>query len=341
MIGVVADVTEQTLAAQRETEHRQRLQTLQDSLSSFVGMLTPDGTLVEANKTALERGGLARDDVIGRKFWDCWWWSFSEASRARAKDAVDRASQGENIRYDAPVRMAGGEMIMIDFQLVPNIDEAGRVTEVIPSAMDVTERVEAERRKDMLLAELEHRVKNILATVQAVTRFTARMARDKDHMAQSLTNRLGAISRTHDALTAGGWEGQSLKSLVEAEVAPYVNPGNGRFSHLGDDVALSPNTALLLGLALHELATNAAKYGAYSTETGRVEVSVREENGELAMLEWREVGGPPVARPEHEGFGTFLIQRLLRKELEASIKVSFEESGLRCVIERGEHASRT
>lgn len=336
MVGVIADVTEQKLAAQREAEQRQRLQTLQDSLSSFVGMLTPDGTVVEANATALDRGGLRRADVIGKKLWECRWWSFSAESQERLKASLERARQGESVRYDVPVRMDGEEMLTIDFQLVPNIDKTGQVTEIIPSAVDVTERVEAERRKDILLAELEHRVKNILATVQSVARFTARMARDKDHMAESLISRLGAISRTHDALTSGGWEGQTLRSLVEAEVAPYVDPQNGRFTYIGDEIALSPSTSLSIGLALHELATNAAKYGAYASDSGRVELRATTDGDEFARIEWREIGGPEVKPPEHEGFGTFLIQRLLQQELDASIDVVYEETGLRCVIERSE-----
>lgn len=340
MIGVVADVTDVTLAQAREAEQRQRLQKLQDSLSSFVGMLTPDGTLVEVNATALERGGLTRDDVIGRKFWDCWWWSFSDESQARLKDAVGRAAKGESLRYDVPARMAGDRMLTIDFQLVPNMDEGGRVTEIVPSAVDVTERVEAEQRKGLLLAELEHRVKNILATVQSVARFTARMAQDKEHMAESLIDRLGAISRTHDALTASGWQAQSLRSLVEAEVAPYADSGNGRFTYRGDDLLLEPGTVLSLGLAVHELATNAAKYGAYSTESGRVEVTAERDGKEFAWVEWREIGGPPVAPPDREGFGTFLVQKLLAQELKAKIRVSYDETGVKCLIEREEGASQ-
>ncbi|MEM5516330.1 chemotaxis protein CheB [Henriciella sp. AS95] len=333
MIGTVADVTDKTLSHQRETRQRQRMKTIQDSLNAFVGLLDPDGTVIEINAPALERGGLERDDVIGRKFWDCWWWSFSEDSKARLKEAVESAAQGESIRYDVPVRMAEGEMIVIDFQLVPRIGDDGEVEEIIPSAVDVNERVEAERRKDLLLAELEHRVKNILATVQAVARFTARMSQDKDQMAESLIQRLGAISRTHDALTSGGWKEQTLRALAESEVDPYANPDDGRFTYSGDEISLSPAAALSMGLALHELATNAAKYGAFSSDSGRVELFAEGDGDAFSRIEWRERGGPPVAPPEHQGFGTFLIQRLLERELDATIRVLFEREGLCCIIE--------
>jgi two-component system CheB/CheR fusion protein len=292
--------------------------------------------LLEANATALERGGLGREDVINRKFWDTWWWNFSEESQDRLKDAIARAAKGETVRYDVPARMAGGEMLIIDFQLVPDTDETGKVTQIIPSAVDVNARVEAERRKDMLLAELEHRVKNILATVQSVARFTARMAKDKDELAEGLINRLGAISRTHDALTSGGWQSQSLRSLVMTEVSPYVDPDDKRFVYSGGDLQLEPNTALLLGLALHELATNAAKYGAFSNENGRVEFNVELEDGAFSSIVWQEFDGPVVEEPDSEGFGTFLIQQLLVRELNASIDIDYAEAGLRCVITRND-----
>ena len=218
MIGVIADVTERQEALARERQEQDRLQRLQDSLSAFVGMLAPDGTLIEINVAALGRT-LGRKDVIGKKFWDCWWWSYSEESQTTLRDAVARAAAGERLRYDTEARMANGEMITLDFQLVPIFGADGRVIEIVPSAVDVTERVRAERHKDVLLAELEHRVKNTLATVQAIARFTARLSRNKESMAEGLVNRLAALSRSHDALDrkplgrAAAEVGRRLRSL--------------------------------------------------------------------------------------------------------------------------------
>ncbi len=334
MFGVIADVTEQRRAQEREEGHRRRLKRLQDSLSSFVGLLDPDGTLIEVNATALARGGIMREDVIGKKFWDCWWWSFSADSQDRLRDAVGRAAQGETLRYNVPVRMAKGERLIVDFQLVPSFDDDGRVTEIVPSAVDVTDRVQAEERKDLLLAELEHRVKNTLATVQAVARITARMAVSKEDMAVSLIGRIAAMARTHEALTASDWQGQTLRALVEAEVSSYVGSDNRRFSFIGDDIQLEPRRVLSIALAIHELATNAAKHGAFSNGEGRVEVRATCDGSDFTRLEWREMDGPPVVPPKREGFGTFLIQQMLKKELGAEIRVSYHETGLICVIER-------
>ena len=334
VISFSVDVTDQILAQQRDAEHRKRLQRLQDGLSAFVGMLDPDGTLTEANAVALGHGGLTREGVIGKKFWDCWWWTFSAEVQEGLKDAIARAAAGETVRYDVPSRMAGGEIIVIDLQLVPLTDEAGKVTEILPSAIDVTERVRAEERKDILLAELEHRVKNSLATAQAVARFTARTAESPEAMARSLADRLAAISRTHDALTRRDWAGQGLRALAEAETAPFVEPGDGRFTYFGDDLLLDPTTALSFGLALHELASNATKYGAFRNGVGQVEVHVRADDGDLARLSWTELDGPEVRPPERQGFGTFLIETLLARELNADIRLVYKSTGLECVIER-------
>ena len=332
LIGVVADITEKTRARQRERENLNRVQRLQNSLSAFVGILDTTGTLIEVNAAALERGGLSRSEVIGKKLWDCWWWSFSTRSQDRLKTAIDRAVNGEMSRYDVEVRMAGGQMAIIDFQLVPNFDEEGNVVEIVPSGVEVTQRVVAERQKDILLAELEHRVKNTLATVQAITRFTARMSKSKEDMAKSLVERLGAMSRTHDALTARDWKGQNLRALVETEIAPYIGAGKNRFTYRGDDMFLEPKTVLSLGLALHELATNAAKYGAFSNTSGRVEFTAEHDKDSTFKLEWCELDGPEVLPPDHEGFGTFLVQNLLEKELDATVRVLYNKSGVQWSI---------
>jgi two-component system CheB/CheR fusion protein len=334
LIGVVADVTELQEARERDLAERSRLQRLLDSLSSFVGLMDPDGTLLEANAPALQAGGLTSDEVIGRKLWDTSWWSFNAESRNRLKDAIARAANGETVRYDVPVRMAGDEMVTIDFQLAPIVGEDGVVREIVPSGIDITERVRAEERKDILLAELEHRVKNTLATVQAVARFSRRWAKDKEDMARSLSDRLAAIARTHDAMTASDWEGEQLRTLLRNELSPYIEVEGGRLQYDGDDLLLTPGNALPVGLAIHELATNAIKHGALTNDHGRIVVTVKANGNELQRFEWREVDGPSVAQPEEEGFGMFLIGTLLERELKASATVEFAVSGVRCVIER-------
>lgn len=452
------EITDEVAARQSADRARNRLQTLQDSLAAFVGMLTPDGTLTEANETALSAAGLKPGDVIGRKFWDAYWWNWSEDSQTRLKAAVAEAARGETVRYDAEVRVAGGAHIVIDFQLVPVIEADGSVSCIIPSAIDITQRLAAEEqlrealaqhqaffdntpvglamldlerrwirvnpafaalfgipacdhigkrpqevvpdgvfhpdpvaeirrtgqpilgyevrtptpafpgqerilvhnffpievdgemravgksvqdvteqraaedRQSLLIAELQHRVKNTLATVQSVARFTARHSEDKAALVASLQDRLAAIARSHDALTRDNWSGQWLTTLIRNEIMPYDNETSDRVTITGDDVRLNPAQVMSFGLALHELATNAAKYGALSVDGGRVEISIRAARGALSRLVWKEIGGPSVEAPTRTGFGSFLLDKVLGAELGATVTTEFESDGLRVVV---------
>lgn len=179
------------------------------------------------------------------------------------------------------------------------------MVELIASGIDVTDWRDAERRKDILLGELQHRVKNSLATVQAIMRFTARTAETKEALIESLQNRLGAISRTHDVLTQSDWNGGSLHRMLRDEIQPYADDVDTRLVIEGPDVTLPPDMALSLGLAIHELATNAAKYVALAQVTGTVTVEITQgDAGNLTRLRWSETGGPPVTAPQRTGFGS-------------------------------------
>ena len=151
-------------------------------------------------------------------------------------------------------------------------------------------------------------------------------------MAESLFTRLLSIPRTHNALTEQDWSGQHLRGLVEAEISPYVAIDNGRFNYSGDDPRLRPKTALLLGLVLHELATNAAKYCAFSNETGRVALKAGADGEQVRHLEWAETDGPGVVVPDHEGFGTSLTQNAMRKEMGADVMVDYASDGIRWTL---------
>lgn len=219
-------------------------------------------------------------------------------------------------------------------------DSEGRRAPTLTGVVaDVTDRVAADERRRVLVAELEHRVKNTLATVQAIARMSARMARSTDDMVESLVSRLNAISRTHDALTAEDWDGSSLRALAEAEIAPYLDDVARRFRYRGEDLRLEPRVAMSLGLALHELATNAAKHGALSNGEGRVDLTVEGGPDGLARLEWRESGGPRVSAPSREGFGSFLVTRLLQSDLDADIEMTYAPEGVICDIRRRNGAS--
>jgi two-component sensor histidine kinase len=202
-------------------------------------------------------------------------------------------------------------------------------------ARDITERGRAERHRQMLMGELNHRVKNALATVQSIAAQTARTSSTLEAFQTAFMARLVALAKTHDLLTASAWQHAGLRELIVSEVAPYDDAAAPRVTLTGPGVMLAPKQVLALGLALHELATNAAKYGALSAPSGRVVVSWETEGTDPAHLRllWTESGGPTVVAPTRRGFGTRVIQGGLAAELDGEIALSFAPGGVVCGID--------
>jgi two-component sensor histidine kinase len=183
-----------------------------------------------------------------------------------------------------------------------------------------------------LTRELNHRVKNTLANVLSIISLTRRRAAELNEFADGLDGRIRALSATHDLLTQSEWGTTPIRSVVEAELRPYAEASDHEVDLRGPDIELAPNDALSLGLATHELATNAAKYGALSQPGGRVTVHWHLVADALVRIEWKESGGPPVSAKRSRGFGTDLIERIVAAELKAPVKLDFEPDGVRCVL---------
>jgi two-component sensor histidine kinase len=202
-------------------------------------------------------------------------------------------------------------------------------------AFDITERKLWEERQRLLINELNHRVKNTLATVQSIA-----MQSFRDTGAASganftaFQNRLFALARAHDILTRDNWEGAELREIVGEVVEPYCRQSGGRCDIEGPRLRLTPSMALALSMAVHELATNAAKYGSLSVSTGQVSISWTIMPGEPKHLSliWQERGGPRVAPPTRRGFGTRLIERSLAQELAGDVNLAYDPSGVVCTI---------
>ncbi|UFN49746.1 GAF domain-containing protein [Roseomonas sp. OT10] len=196
------------------------------------------------------------------------------------------------------------------------------------------ERSRARAQQDLLMAELDHRVKNTLANIQALVRHTRSGAGSLEGFVHDFDRRIRAMAVAHSLLTTSRWEGADLRALVEEELRPYrgtVGSNTDRASIIGPELRLRPKAALALSLALHELATNAAKYGALSIPGGHVTVSwtVHEEE---AALDWVESGGPPVSPPKRRGFGSTVVERGLSYELGGRSTLNFDPAGLRCIV---------
>lgn len=226
------------------------------------------------------------------------------------------------------VRHPGGpvEDAYVDFIYQPIRDGEGKVIGVFVQGHDVTDAVEAGQRQKLMIDELNHRVKNTLATVQSIAMQTARSHTDPATFAEGFQARLMALSHTHDLLTRSYWEGAELRAILQHETEAH---GAHRISVTGPAMPLEPATALSVGMIFHELATNAAKYGALSTPDGRVQVDwtiAREGAGRLDLT-WREIGGPPVVPPARKGFGSRLIERNVRHDLAGSVELDYAGDG--------------
>ncbi|MGN6497544.1 MAG: CHASE domain-containing protein, partial [Tsuneonella sp.] len=186
--------------------------------------------------------------------------------------------------------------------------------------------------RNSLTRELNHRVKNTLANVLSIVSLTRRRSTDIDEFAEALDGRIRALSATHDLLTQSEWGATPIRSVIEAEMAPYVRDRDAALELAGPRVELAPNDALSLGLAIHELATNAAKYGALSVGGGQVRVTWVLERDNLASLRWVESGGPAVPPSRQRGFGTELIEKIVAHELRHPVDLQFDPEGVRCTL---------
>ncbi len=199
--------------------------------------------------------------------------------------------------------------------------------------LDITDRREAEERQRLILRELNHRVKNNLAVVQAIVSQTMRMSPKPAEAFERIQARLMAISRTHDFLNMSDWGGVSLGRLLQGELEPHTSLDPERIALSGQMIVLDSTAALSLGLVFHELATNAAKYGALSAETGRLQVRwalTGEGATDTIAIDWIESGGPPVRAPRRKGFGSRLIEGSVTGRLSGTVAMDFARDGLRC-----------
>jgi len=248
---------------------------------------------------------------------------------ARVDAALDPAGDG---RYDVEYRVKqpdGSWRWLSAWGLVEFDGEgegAGRKpVALVGASRDLTAEKQTEELRRLLLDELNHRFKNTLATVHALTTLTLAGARDLSAAQEAVDRRIRSMSRAHDLLMARAWAGADLTDVVTRALDAFT-PAQVKIS--GDGIDVSPKHALTLSLALHELATNAVKHGALSCRDGRVDVRWDVENGSL-RLDWQESGGPPVVPPTRKGFGTRLLEELVVGDLGGNTKLSYDTSGLR------------
>jgi two-component sensor histidine kinase len=240
---------------------------------------------------------------------------------------LQKIEKGGTTRYDVRVRNQQGDWLHWDVNSGLTYDEGGNPVGLHVVARDVTERKRAEEHQELLINELNHRVKNSLAVVQSIAEQTLRSGNVPDEVRQALSGRLSALATAHNVVTREKWGPASMREIITDVLRPFCT--DGRCVVEGPDVPLSPTTAATLGLAVHELATNAAKYGALKSEGGHVSVRWSWNDAGLTW-EWRETGGPRVEEPQRRGFGTKMIERALARQLGGEVAMEFFPEGLCC-----------
>jgi len=249
---------------------------------------------------------------------------------ARVAKALDPAGDG---RYEVEYRVKQPDGSWRWLSAWGLVEFEGRGANRKPVAIagasrDLTDLKRAEELQRLLVDELNHRVRNTMATMQAIVVQTLRGAADLPSARTAVSARIVSLAGAHDLLTARSWSGADVAEVVKRAMAPFAA---GRVALDGPSLDLSPKQALALSLALHELATNAAKYGALSRPEGRVELRWQAQDGQLA-LDWRETGGPRVAAPSRRGFGSRMLENGLFSDLDGQIRLDFAPDGVRCSI---------
>jgi PAS domain S-box-containing protein len=292
-----------------------------------------NGRFVDCNDAMARMYGLSRaEDLIGKTL-EFPLPSSDPEARAYLAGVV---SSGYNLTGVESVEQdAAGNPKYFDNSIIAIIED-GWLKRLWGIQRDITDRRRAEEQRTLLINELNHRVKNTLATVQSIAAQTLRNAGTAQEARAALEERLMALARAHDVLTTESWEGAELKDIVAQALEPYRALGEDRLKMQGPELRLSPRIALALSMALQELTTNAVKHGALSNATGNVDIAwdiSQAETGPCLHLRWQESGGPPVQPPTRQGFGTRLIERSLARELNGDVQIRFNPEGVLCTVD--------
>ena len=294
---------------------------------------------VAANDCYLELTNSTREELIGRYVFD----AFPEAEDRVAviRDAFERTLAGENTSLDRNVFAIKGddgvvEDVWWDCEQRPVLDDDGAIIGMMQQAHNVSREMAAERMRDAISTEYDHRVRNLLSKVSAIARRTARSTDSLQQFIADFDPRIQSMARAHQLLAKGSWDQITLAELISGELAPYLNPESTIQEIIqisGPVVTLSSRVAQALGMALHELATNAAKHGALSHAGGRIDVNwnLNISSGSVDLA-WVETGARTIGKPRTSGFGSVIIDRILPSEIGGSVTRDFTEHGLACAI---------
>ena len=299
----------------------------------FTDASQPDNPIIFANDSFLSLTGYAREEVLGQSF------NFIMAHAADAEalakiegEFLGASESGSEIRY----RRKNGSEFWAGLFISPVRVEGGDIVQYFASFVDLTAIKDEQAHSRKLIDELNHRVKNTLATVQSIVWQALRTATSPEVIREAIESRLFALSRSHDLLSSENWHSAGLVDLLNDALKPF-GAADGRAERIvvsGENIRFQPKDALALGIVFNELATNAVKYGAFSNGTGSLLIEWKTEpapQGGRVILHWQETAGPLVTPPSRKGFGSRVIEHGL-DALEATVNLDYQPTGLLCTM---------
>ncbi len=323
--GVDIDITERKRIQGQLRESEERFSKAFNAAAHPMSITTlKEGRYVDINAAGLRASGLTREKVIGRTVRELGFYHDPQSQRA-VRELLQK--QGHFTDLETVLRgERGARTYLLSGALVELRGEPCLMT----SAVDITERKKAEEEIRLLMHEVNHRANNLLAVIQAIARQTVDSG-DPRTYAERLSQRIAGIAASNNLLVSGNWHGVALARLVESQLAPFAE-SSAQLGVEGPQVKLAPAAAQAIGMALHELATNAAKYGALSCDGGRIRIAWSitgdSDADRIFSLGWSEQGGPPVAPPERRGFGMTVIERMVSGTLGGKATLEFAPSGV-------------
>ncbi|WP_395331781.1 HWE histidine kinase domain-containing protein [Novosphingobium sp. BL-8H] len=336
--GAASDVTErremQDALARMTSELDRQKRSYEGLISATPDLIyafDKDYHFTFANRALLTMWGRTLEESIGKRLIEVGYEPWHAEMHEREIDQVIATKKGIRGEVGFPHATLGWRTY--DYIFMPMLNDAGEVESIAGTTRDITDIKRAEEHLRLLVNELNHRVKNTLATIHSIASQTFRGDAASPQARVAFEGRLIALSDVHTVLTRTNWEGANLREIVAQALSPFDDgTTDNRLTIAGPDKSLRPQVSLAIAMALHELASNAVKYGAWSNATGRVEVRWTIDAGQL-HLEWAEKDGPSVAAPLHRGFGTRLLQRGLARELDGEVNLDYRETGLVCTID--------
>jgi PAS domain S-box-containing protein len=326
------DISDRKQAEVALQDSERRYREMINALPATIYTTDAEGRITHFNPAAVEFSG--RTPELGTDRWCVSWKLYHADGTPMPHDECPMAITLKEGRVvsgaEAIIERPDGTRRWFMPYPTPLRDADGRIVGGINMLVDITEHKQAEERQQLLMNELNHRVKNTLATVQSIAAQSLKGASDRE-LRTNFDARLISLSRTHDLLSRETWESASLRELLLLELEPFRSEQGTRFVLEGPEITVNPKAALALGLAFHELATNAAKYGALSKPAGQVCVVwdvLKSSEPSTLRLKWTETGGPPVKKTGRKGFGTIVIERGLSLDLDGEVQVDFNPSGL-------------